>query len=146
MLFVKLSDVANEYLSFDGVGIIQTEITPSSGKIFIDDAQYDFTTPVQNEFTSNPLEYSLSQNYPNPFNPSTIIRYSIPLNVKSEMSNTKLVVFDILGREVAVLVNKQQKAGNYEVSFDATNLTSGIYFYSLQSGDFYQSRKMLLLK
>lgn len=93
-----------------------------------------------------PYEYSLSQNYPNPFNPSTTIQYSIPGNVKSELVNIKLVIFDILGREVVILVNKNQKAGNYEVNFDASNLSSGVYLYRLNSGSFTKSMKMLLLK
>jgi hypothetical protein len=93
-----------------------------------------------------PTEYSLSQNYPNPFNPSTTIKYSIP-NVESGHAPTVLLkVYDILGREVATLVNKQQKAGNYEVTFNALNLTSGVYFYRLKSGGFTQSKKMILLK
>ena len=62
------------------------------------------------------------------------------------MLPTTLKVYDILGREVATLVNKQQKSGNYEVNFDASNLTSGVYFYRLQSGDFNASKKMILLK
>jgi len=93
-----------------------------------------------------PTEYSLSQNYPNPFNPSTTIKYSIPTDVRGETQEVKLMVYDILGREVATLVNKQQKAGNYKVQFDASNLTSGIYLYSLQSGNFVDSKKMILLK
>ena len=93
-----------------------------------------------------PEKYSLSQNYPNPFNPSTVISYTLPSSVKGEMSNVKLVVYDVLGREVATLVNKEQQAGRYEVQFDASNLTSGIYFYKLQSGGFLKTMKMLLLR
>jgi len=93
-----------------------------------------------------PEKFKLDQNYPNPFNPNTVIKYSIPNNVKSETSNVKLVVFDLLGREVATLVNKGQKSGNYEVIFDASNLTSGTYFYKLQSGSFVETKKMMLLK
>jgi len=95
---------------------------------------------------TQPETFSLSQNYPNPFNPSTVIKYSIPTDVKSEMSNVKIVVYDILGKEVATLVNKEQKAGNYEVNFNAKKLSSGVYFYKLQSGTFTQSKKMILLK
>jgi len=93
-----------------------------------------------------PIEFKLEQNYPNPFNPSTTIKYSIPINVKSEMSNVKIIVYDILGREVTTLVSKQQSAGNYEVVFDATKLPSGTYFYKLQSGDFRETKKLLLLR
>jgi len=86
-------------------------------------------------------EFSLSQNYPNPFNPTTMINYSVP-----EVSNVKLSVFDILGREVAVLVTGEKKAGNHKINFDASNLSSGIYFYKLQAGNFVATKKLMLLK
>ncbi len=90
--------------------------------------------------------FNLYQNYPNPFNPVTTIKYSIPVNVNSQIFNVKLNVFDILGNEVAVLVNEQKSPGEYEVRFDAGSLSSGVYFYRLKAGDFIESRKMLLLK
>lgn len=85
--------------------------------------------------------FELSQNYPNPFNPVTNIKYSIANN-----ANVKLVVFDMLGREVATLVNGSQNAGSYEVAFDASNLSSGIYVYTLTAGNFSSSKKLTLLK
>jgi len=95
----------------------------------------------------NNIKFSLSQNYPNPFNPSTTIKYSIPRSTEfNSVAQTTLKIYDILGREVATLVNKQQQAGNYEVNFNANNLSSGIYFYKLQSGSFVESKKMILLK
>jgi len=90
--------------------------------------------------------YSLWQNYPNPFNPSTIIKYTIPSDVKRQTTNVKLIVYDILGREVRTLVNEVQKPGSYEINFSATDLSSGIYFYTIKSSNFYQSKKMILLK
>ena len=105
--------------------------------------------------TELPTKFSLSQNYPNPFNPSTTIKYSIPISatLNTTITSVSLKIHDILGREVATLVNKEQKAGSYEVTFDASassvktsSLTSGIYFYRLQSGSFNESRKMILLK
>jgi hypothetical protein len=96
-----------------------------------------------------PTEWSLSQNYPNPFNPSTTIKYSIPtVGNRHARSSTNVIlkVYDILGREVTTLVNKQQKPGNYEVKFDAGGLSSGIYFYTLKSGSLLLSKKMILLK
>jgi len=90
--------------------------------------------------------FSLSQNYPNPFNPSTTIRYGIPSNEKSEMANVKLVIYDLLGREVTTLVNEQQRSGYYEIQFDASGLSSGLYFYKLQSEGFLQTKKMILLR
>ncbi len=93
-----------------------------------------------------PTEFLLKQNYPNPFNPSTVIKYSIPQNANHESLIVSLKVYDILGREVSTLVNKEQRAGNYEIIFDASGLTSGIYFYKLQSGNFVSTKKLLLRK
>src|SRR5574338_79876 len=90
---------------------------------------------------SMPLTFDLEQNYPNPFNPSTKIVYTI-----SEKSFTSLKIFDILGNEIAALVGEEQPAGKYEVQFDASNLSSGVYLYKLQSNSLVQTRKMLLLK
>lgn len=94
--------------------------------------------------TSNnqlPVSYSLSQNYPNPFNPKTIITFSIPKTEK-----VQLVVYDVMGREVSVIVNKVMNQGTYNVEFDASNLASGVYLYKLISGDFVDIKKMILLK
>jgi len=99
-------------------------------------------------------EFALEQNYPNPFNPATTIKFTIPSNVKQlarlgrgETSNTKLVVYDILGREVATLVNKELQPGNHEVSFNASSLSSGMYFYRVDvANDFSSIKKMLLIK
>ncbi len=86
-------------------------------------------------------EFSLSQNYPNPFNPSTVIKFSIP---KTSMVN--LTVYDVLGREVMTLVNDMMKPGNYNVQFDASALSSGVYFYTINAGDFADTKKMLFVK
>lgn len=88
-----------------------------------------------------PHNFDLSQNYPNPFNPTTTISYQLPLR-----SYVTLKVYDILGSEVATLVNKNETTGNYSVNFNASNLSSGIYFYQLKVGDNVQTRKMILLK
>ncbi|MBS1550542.1 MAG: SBBP repeat-containing protein [Bacteroidetes bacterium] len=88
-----------------------------------------------------PEQFSLSQNYPNPFNPSTKIRFEI-----SEPSQTKLYVYDALGSLVANIVNEKLQPGSYEVSFDANNFSSGVYFYKLESNGFVASKKMLLIK
>ncbi|MCP5062900.1 MAG: T9SS type A sorting domain-containing protein [Ignavibacteriae bacterium] len=103
---------------------------------------------VKKDVKSLPTEFSLSQNYPNPFNPTTTIRYSIPVvgEKYSFITNVKLKVYDILGKEVATLINKQQKSGNHEVIFDATNLSSGVYYYQLKSGKFIETKKMIILK
>ncbi|MFH0735446.1 MAG: T9SS type A sorting domain-containing protein [bacterium] len=85
--------------------------------------------------------FSLSQNYPNPFNPTTVINYQIPVN-----SKVSLKVYDVLGKEVASLVNTEQQSGNYSVSFDASKFASGVYVYRIIAGNFIQSKKMTLLK
>jgi serine protease len=112
-------------------------------------------TDVLKDNSELPTEFSLSQNYPNPFNPSTTIQYSIPVGTSRDLSatNVTLKIYDILGREVATLVNKNQKAGNYEVKFNASTssstaneLTSGIYFYRIVAGKFVDTKKLILLK
>ena len=102
-------------------------------------------TDVIKDNINLPIEYSLLQNYPNPFNPSTKIRYQIP-DISGQVKNVKLSIINVLGQEVAVLVNKKQRAGNYEVKFDAIGLTSGVYFYKLISGEFVSTKKLMLLK
>ncbi len=91
--------------------------------------------------TETPSEYFLSQNYPNPFNPVTNIRYQIPKN-----SFVSLKVYTVLGQEVAELVNEKQQAGNYEIKFDGSKLSSGIYFYKLTAGDFSDVKNMIFIK
>ena len=133
------------------------KITDKDGKSWKKNIVLEYTPPK---------EYALYQNYPNPFNPTTTIKYSIPrrggqANVERDLSRfngselksalqVQLKVYDILGREVATLVNKVQRPGNYEITFDATSanqrISSGIYFYKLQAGNFKEVRKMLLLK
>jgi hypothetical protein len=105
-----------------------------------------FTINVNNISSEIPDGYYLYQNYPNPFNPNTIIKYSIPSNVKGDMSNVKLVIYDIIGKEIATLVNEKQSPGTYVVTFDASGLPSGIYLYTITTGDFKESKKMLLIK
>ena len=105
-------------------------------------ADLNFTILDLKDNTYNlPESFSLSQNYPNPFNPSTAISYSLP-----KSGNVILRVFNILGNEVATLVNEDKDAGQYKVEFDASNLSSGIYFYKIQAGSFAETKKMILLK
>ncbi|MBI5471907.1 MAG: T9SS type A sorting domain-containing protein [Ignavibacteriae bacterium] len=91
-----------------------------------------------------PFAYSLHQNYPNPFNPATIIKFTIPVGTGHAASVLK--VYDLLGREVATLVNEVKEPGAYTVHFDATSLASGAYFYKLQSGAYTAVRRMMLVK
>lgn len=98
------------------------------------------------EVKNFPLSFSLSQNYPNPFNPNTKIRYTIPGVETLLATSVQLKVFDILGNEVATLVDEYKPAGSYDVDFDASYLSSGVYFYKLQAGSFVETRKLMLLK
>jgi hypothetical protein len=95
------------------------------------------------ELVSNeiPNEFRLHQNYPNPFNPETVIEYDIP-----ELTHAKLIVFDLNGREVMELVNEELKPGSYKIEFDGNNLSSGIYFYKLETDYYSLTMKMVLLK
>ncbi|NWF49808.1 MAG: T9SS type A sorting domain-containing protein [Ignavibacteriaceae bacterium] len=101
----------------------------------------DSATSVDDEEFAFPNEFILEQNYPNPFNPYTRINYSIPQN-----SFISLKVYDVLGNEVANLVDAQQSAGRYEVIFDGSNLASGIYLYTLKAGNFTSTKKLVLMK
>lgn len=103
------------------------------------------TVPVslQQIITEIPDLFSLSQNYPNPFNPTTKIRFDIS---GTSSSQTLLTVYDLLGREVAVLVNEKLAPGGYEVDFDGSNLPSGVYYYKISAGDFNETKKMVLVK
>ena len=88
-----------------------------------------------------PDDYELQQNYPNPFNPNTTINFSIP-----DASFVSLKVFNSIGQEIKTLVSKELNAGNYKYDWDAKNFTSGIYFYTIQAGNFIETKKMILLK
>jgi hypothetical protein len=98
-------------------------------------------TIVQENSFGLPTNFLLFQNYPNPFNPSTTIKYELP-----KSSEVRLSIFDLLGREVSVLVNERRDAGVYDVKFDGSGLSSGVYFYRLQAGDFVQTRKLCLVR
>ena len=95
---------------------------------------------VENENYFIPDEYVLYQSYPNPFNPTTTIKYAIPSSDK-----VSIIVYDILGREVATLVNEYKNAGTHTVEFNATGFASGIYFYQINSGNFFDTKKMFCL-
>ena len=100
-------------------------------------------TGVEEYSSDLPSSFELSQNYPNPFNPSTVINYQLP-----SPGYVTLKVYDLLGREVATLVNEYKNAGSYNSHFSILNseLSSGIYFYTIQSGNFAQTKKMILIK
>jgi hypothetical protein len=96
---------------------------------------------IANNNNQVPNSYTLDQNYPNPFNPTTKITFALP-----KAGNVELRVYDLLGREVATLVNEFKTPGSYTINFNASNIASGVYFYTLKSGDFTNTRKMVLIK
>jgi hypothetical protein len=125
---------------------------------FVSNAALDFTDPkyysvsLENPITVSggtgiavdkalPRRYELAQNFPNPFNPTTTISFEVPVT-----GQVKLSVYNLLGKEVATLINGRVSAGSHQVIFDASNLQSGIYYYRLESGDFVATKKLLLLK
>ena len=96
---------------------------------------------IEQTESSSPVKYSLSQNHPNPFNPVTTISYSLPRS-----GDVTLIIYNLLGEEIARLVDGFQQAGEHTTVWNASNVSSGIYFYRLRAGDFTQTKKMVLLK
>ena len=105
--------------------------------IYVDSVQTD----ISEKNISLPNKFIVEQNYPNPFNPTTIIDYSIP-----QTSFVTLKIYDALGNEVASLINGQKSAGNYKIKFNGSKLSSGIYFYRLNAGNYSETKKMILMK
>ena len=136
------------YLLDAAGGINQDLKSNSQYRIFLNAGEYEnrfslafsrtIITSVQKDI---PTKFSLSQNYPNPFNPCTTIKYSIP-----QTSFVSITVYNILGKEVSKLINEEKLSGSYEVQFDGNKLSSGVYFYRLQAGNFSETKKLMLLK
>lgn len=144
--FVKVGFVEGNGTTTESNNYLFTDKTAKSGKYIYRLKQVDFDGKAQYSVSVEinvtlPNEFSLNQNYPNPFNPSTVISYQLPTTAK-----VTLKVYDILGNEVRTLVNQIQEEGQYQVSFDASELTTGIYFYSINAGNFTQTKKMILLR
>jgi len=129
------------YVQFNINSFTVTSLTAESEKLFEAAVNWVMDESTEVKVHNIATDYSLSQNYPNPFNPTTNIKYSI-----SDQSHVSLKVFDVLGQEIAVLVEEIQPSGKYEVKFGASSLTNGVYFYSLQVGDFVNTKKMILMK
>jgi len=136
--FMDYEVIDNSFYTYK-VGIFEG---PSEGSYSNEATAYvpDINTSVQTK-NELPKKFNLEQNYPNPFNPTTTIKYQIP-----DLSFVSLKIYDVLGNEIATLINKEKTAGNYQVEFDGANLPSGIYFYRLRAGGFVETKKMLLLK
>lgn len=101
---------------------------------------FEYSDVIETE-SSTPQEYKLNQNYPNPFNPTTTISYSIP-----EHADVKIIIYSIFGEEVRTLLNDRKEAGTYSINFNAENLASGIYFYTIETGKYFATKKFTLLK
>jgi hypothetical protein len=140
-------DPGNQKIEFKGVGIGAYD---SNGVASCPGLIVNSLVSVNPTSTQVPDMYSLSQNYPNPFNPSTKIKFSIPAVGQRHAFDVRLVIYDILGREIETLVNEELKPGTYEVDWNATggvsNFPSGVYFYKLTAGDYFETKKMILLK
>jgi hypothetical protein len=122
--------------------VVGTSVVSAGQSVAVPMAADGIQIGVADEISGDiPAEFSLNQNYPNPFNPSTSIQFGIP-----ESSDVKLEVMNMLGQRVALLVDENRGAGLYTVAFDASNLSSGMYLYRLQAGNFVQTRKLTLIK
>ena len=117
-------------------------------KVQIGEIIENYTVGIEEAMESLLTTFSLSQNYPNPFNPETTIEYTIPPNVKGETEKVTLKVYDVLGREVATLVDEFKNAGTYNSTFNTlrSSLSSGVYFYRLQAGSYSETKKLILMK
>jgi hypothetical protein len=130
----------------DTTGVVVRQIYVSSNLQYIDLFDRNLTTSIENNDV--PGMYKLYNNYPNPFNPSTKIKFEIGYTSSSSprYENVSLKVFDILGKEITTLVNEQLQPGTYEVTFDGSNLPSGVYFYKMTAGNYEVTKKLVLLK
>ncbi len=136
-----LGDINGDgYDDFFILAVNYPDVDNPLGKIYVYSIK-KFLVDVNDENEQYPKKFYLEQNYPNPFNPTTTISYSIP-----KRGLVQLKVYDILGKEVATLVNEEKPAGNYSVKFSGSDLPSGVYFYTLRVNNFVQSRKMILLR
>jgi Subtilase family/Secretion system C-terminal sorting domain/Csp protease B prodomain len=140
-IFVDAGNPNSGSSYFDGTGWSIKSNYNYRMRVIVASNDTSITSIQSPQLTGVPNQYELYQNYPNPFNPSTIIKYSI-----EKAGFVTLKIYDILGREIKTLINEKEPAGNYIVRFNAANLSSGVYFYSIHSGDFIQYKKMILLK
>ncbi len=141
-LSCSLTSLAGSSKQLSDFLIKQVTSASASGAVYFDDIQLNsIVSDVAGNSLNSPGGYSLEQNFPNPFNPTTQIRFEVPVS-----GFVSLKIFDVLGREVATLVNERKSPGTYEVQFDGSKLPSGIYFYRLEAGSFVETKKLVLLK
>ena len=156
---VDISNPANPTLAgwYEPSGCFALGVDAKNGFAYVADGIAGFqiyrnllVTPVSVETEKTLVDkFILVQNYPNPFNPSTKIKFTVPSIIASGAKQSQLVtlkVYDILGREIATMVNEEKPAGEYEVEFNGSNLPSGVYFYEINAGDFKETKKMVLIK
>ena len=124
-----------------GVVDVHTNVEINKFYDIVEESGIDQITSIKKIDKTVPNNYELNQNYPNPFNPSTFITYSLPNN-----NRVNLTIYDSLGKKIKTLVNSEQNAGKYEISFNAENLSSGTYFYQLKTNDYTETKKMIFLK
>ncbi|MDP1677636.1 MAG: T9SS type A sorting domain-containing protein, partial [Bacteroidota bacterium] len=147
------------YFSWTKIGFVEGNGTTNAPKLysFVDasasgkvlyrlkqidrDGKFEYSQEVEVVISQMLQKFSLMQNYPNPFNPTTTISYQLSAN-----SYTTLRVYDMLGKEVATLVNEAKEAGSYTMQFDGSKLSNGMYFYTLRSGNFTATKKLVLMK
>ena len=111
------------------------------------DGSYEYTDEVEVSFTKSlEKEFVLHQNYPNPFNPTTTIKFTIPFSGRDQGESVRLTIYDILGNEIATLLEERKQPGKYRIEFEGGDLSSGIYYYTLETGNFRETKKMLLIK
>ncbi len=146
------ASLINSYSSYDYTWLtlegnqlkVDVDTSTATGNVTVQSIEITYvssTATAVNIQSTSPKNFMLSQNYPNPFNPATTISFQIP-----KSSFVTLKVYDVLGREVASLINEQKSPGTYSVNFNASNLSSGMYLYRLQAGDFVETKKLVLLK
>ena len=139
--------MTSKKVQVDGRDIVQPlpAFSSNSGNTLTPRFQLNITpgvlTSVEEPVSQLPEKFTLEQNFPNPFNPTTTIEYGLPVT-----AHVRLEIYDITGRLVSRLVNRQQSAGRHNVTFDASSLSSGLYLYRIEAGNFVQTRKLTLLK
>ena len=147
--FVEGSGVSNEIKNYSFI-----DSTVKNGykyayrlKQIDNNGDYHYSPEIKIDADLEPSNFSLSQNYPNPFNPVTTIDYSVaPENGTNGVVLVQLKAYDVLGREVCILVNERKPAGSYKIEFDGSKLSSGIYYYRLTAGNYSLTKKMILMK
>ncbi|MGB3198896.1 MAG: T9SS type A sorting domain-containing protein, partial [Saprospiraceae bacterium] len=138
---VSAKDIGGKINIFIPGGTLPGGLATTFGLYVARSGGCDLTTGISNLNLEIPNEYSLSQNYPNPFNPATKINFSIPVN-----GLVTLKIYNVLGKEVMTLINEHKPAGNYGAEFNGANLSSGIYFFRMETGEFVDVKRMMLIK